>query len=85
MNIEQMKQIVEGAPEDDRNHIDSLGFYHENDAHNLSDLATIIAQAEEIEKLRKVLNIIQMEGGLGIARHRQIDRALAPPKGQDDE
>ena len=31
---------------------------------------------EENAKLRKMLTQLQIEGGLGIARHRQIDRLL---------
>ena len=40
---------------------------------------------EENAKLRKVLTQLQIEGGLGIARHRQIDRLLNQLKEQNNE
>lgn len=44
---------------------------------DLDDLREILQLRQEVEKLRELLKLIQIEGGLGIARHRQIDRALA--------
>jgi hypothetical protein len=40
--------------------------------------AALIAAAPEMVKLLKT---IQLEGGLGVARHRQVDRVLAKVKG----
>lgn len=52
--IAELKLIVDGAPDEKSKltHVDSLGFYHTNDGNNLDDLRTIIAQYEEIERLR---------------------------------
>ena len=40
---------------------------------------------EENAKLRKMLTQLQIEGGLGIARHRQIDRLLIQLKEQSND
>ena len=40
---------------------------------------------EENAKLRKMLTQLQIEGGLGIARHRQIDRLLNQLKEQTND
>lgn len=48
-----------------------------------ADLANahLIAAAPEMYKL---LVQLQVEGGLGVARHRQIDRALAKARGEHE-
>lgn len=40
---------------------------------------------EENAKLRKMLTQLQIEGGLGIARHRQIDRLLNQLKDKNND
>lgn len=40
---------------------------------------------EENAKLRKILTQLQIEGGLGVARHRQIDRLLNQLKDQNND
>ncbi len=40
---------------------------------------------EENAKLREMLTQLQIEGGLGIARHRQIDRLLNQLKEQTND
>lgn len=40
---------------------------------------------EENAKLRKMLTQLQIEGGLGVARHRQIDRLLNQLKEQTND
>lgn len=43
---------------------------------SLSDLREIQRLRDENEALTRLLKKIQVEGGLGVARHREIDRAI---------
>lgn len=57
LTIEQIKKILEGAPKDST-HVDSLGFYHNNDGSSLSDLREILELRREVERLHEGLLII---------------------------
>lgn len=57
MNIEKIKQVLEGAPEDYYSVITDVyghdfDYCHEDDIRHLDDLRTILAQHEEIERVR---------------------------------
>ena len=106
MNIEQMKQVVENAP-DGATHYDigcdeyldyEVDTVYMNGAwinvnidayaepHDLSDLRTIVRQAEEIERLRSFIIRYRYQIKGGEAMQKYIDeRVLNPPKGEDDE
>jgi hypothetical protein len=69
MNIEQIKQVLEGAEEAD-NHFLELDGKHTrytrlaSDHHCLDDLRTILAQHEEIQLLREQLEIQTKRGDM---------------------
>lgn len=54
---------------------DIAATYGDNDVEN----AHLIAAAPE---MYKILVQLQIEGGLGVARHKQIDRLLAKARGE---
>lgn len=109
MNIEQIKQILEGAPEgavyfDGDDYSDKNGFVWEPSQKRWYDCGhfvcgtelkffrTIIAQAEEIDRLRGVLKECDeylnynkdTTIGSGSALHRSMQYALTPPKGEGE-
>lgn len=83
--IAEIQRIVDGAEEADgteeRTHIDSLGFYHFNDARDISDLRTILAQQQEIERLREFITRYRYRIKGGEPMQKYIDELL----GESDE
>lgn len=65
MNIEQMRKIVNNAPDGERYFNRPILGGMDSVIHNLDDSRTIIAQHEEIEQLRKsILQLIEAGDGL---------------------
>lgn len=73
MNIEQVKQVLEGAGVKRGNlgsvivdcDGDAIEYTDEYAVHNLNDFATILAQHEELERLRDAINKINDAGTHG--------------------
>jgi len=44
--------------------------------HDISDIREILELRKEVDRFRKLLKDVQIEGGLSIGTHRRIDRAI---------